>query len=249
MNKASFLTLLSTLASLAGTVPVQADSITLYGNSEQPPKAWLDDGTAKGFVVEAALEVLNRAGYSVDVKLLPFARAMQEVTTGGVLTGVFYSSERAKLYYYSTPLVYDEVVVVVAKGKEFPFEKAADLAGKRVGLQNGFFYGDDFASVLPNLTVDSDASPVVRMKKLSAGRIDVALINPARAAFATSIKEAGLSPDEFVVLPKPMAKLANYLIVGKQVAGGSETLARINKAIAEAETDGTLTKIMAKYSQ
>jgi ABC-type amino acid transport substrate-binding protein len=51
------------------------------------------------------------------------------------------------------------------------------------------------------------------------------------------------------VLPKPLAKLGNYLIVGKGVAGGSETLARINKAIAAANEDGTLAKIMAKYEQ
>jgi len=50
-------------------------------------------------------------------------------------------------------------------------------------------------------------------------------------------------------LPKPLAKLGNYLIVGKNVAGGAETLARINKAIASASADGTLAKIMARYDQ
>ena len=58
-----------------------------------------------------------------------------------------------------------------------------------------------------------------------------------------------MSSGDLTVLPKPLAKLGNYLIVGKGVAGGSETLARINKAIAAANEDGTLAKIMAKYEQ
>src|SRR6202035_544164 len=128
--------------------------------------------------------------------------------------------------------VFENVVVAVAKGKDFPFEKAADLAGKKIGLQGSFFYGDEFTAVTP---------------QLSAGRIDAALFNPGNTAFANSVKEAGLSADDFTVLPKPLAKLSNHLIVGKNVAGGAETLARINKAIASATADGTLAKIMAKY--
>ena len=71
--------------------------------------------------------------------LLPFARAMQKTTEGGVMTGVFLSAERAKVYDYSMPLVNEDVVVAVAKGKEFPFERAADLAGKKIALQDTFF--------------------------------------------------------------------------------------------------------------
>ena len=99
----------------------------------------------------------------------------------------------------------------------------------------------------PQLTLDGDASPSLRVKKLSAGRVDAALFNPGKTAFVNSVKEAGLAADDFTVLTKPLAKLNNYMIVGKNVAGGAETLARINKAIASATADGTLAKIMAKY--
>jgi len=237
------------VAAALGAVSARADSIVLYGNSQQSPKAWLDNGTPKGFAVEAAVEVLKRAGYDVTVTLLPFARAMQKTTEDGVMTGVFLSAERAKLYDYSAPLVREDVIIAVSKGKEFPFEKATDLAGKKIGLQDSFFYGDEFAAVIPQLTLDNDSSPSLRVKKLSAGRVDAALFNPGKTALLNSTKEASLSADDFAVLPRPLARLSNYLIVGKNVAGGAETLARINKAIASAEADGTLAKIMAKYEQ
>ncbi|MGZ5875083.1 MAG: substrate-binding periplasmic protein [Bradyrhizobium sp.] len=249
MMKTKITMAMAIIASVLCVCSARADSIVLYGNSEQPPKAWLDGGTPKGFAIEASVEVLKRAGYDVTVTLLPFARAMQKATEDGVMTGVFLSAERAKLYDYSAPLVFDDVIIAVAKGKDFPFEKAADLAGKKIGLQGSFFYGDEFAAVVPQLTLDGDASPSLRVKKLSAGRVDAALFNPGKTAFVNSVKEAGLSPDDFTVLPKPLVKLSNYLIVGKNVAGGAETLARINKAIASATADGTLAKIMAKYEK
>ena len=249
MTKAKILNLLAIAAAVASVSSARADSIVLYANSQQPPKAWLDGETPRGFAVEAAVEVLKRAGYDVTVTLLPFARAMQKTTEGGVMTGVFQSAERAKVYDYSAPLISEDVIVAVAKGKEFPFDKAADLAGKKIGLQDTFFYGDEFTAIAPQLTLDNDSSPSLRAKKLSAGRVDAALFNPGRTALFNSAKEAGLSADDFIVLPKPLAKLGNYLIVGKNVAGGAKTLARINKAIASASSDGTLAKIMAKYDQ
>jgi polar amino acid transport system substrate-binding protein len=249
MLKSRISTALALLAVFASVSSARAESIVLYGNSEQPPKAWLDGDKPKGFAIDASVEVLKRAGYEVTVTLLPFARAMQKATEDGVMTGVFFSAERAKLYDYSAPLVYDEVVIAVAKGKEFTFDKAADLAGKKIGLQGSFFYGDDFTAATPQLTIDGDTSPSLRVKKLSAGRIDAALFNPGKTAFVNSVKEAELSADDFTVLPKPLAKLSNHLIVGKNVAGRAETLERINKAIASATADGTLTKIMAKYAQ
>jgi polar amino acid transport system substrate-binding protein len=249
MMKAKIVTVAVIAAAILSVSPARADSIVLYGNSQQSPKAWLDGETPKGFAVEAAVAVLKRAGYDVTVSLLPFARAMQKTTEGGVMTGVFLSAERAKIYDYSMPLVSEDVVVAVAKGKEFSFEKAADLAGKKIGLQDTFFYGDEFAAAAPKLTLDNDSSPSLRAKKLSAGRVDAALFNPGKTAVANSAKEAGLAADDLTVLPKPLAKLGNYLIVGKSVAGGAETLARINKSIASATEDGTLAKIMAKYEQ
>ena len=113
--------LLTVLIAGACLVPwaAQADDIVLYGNSSQPPKAWLDNGTPRGFVVEAAVLALTRAGYTVEVRLVPFERAMETVKTEGVMTGIFMSAERAKIYDYSTPLVPDEVAMAVHKGSSF----------------------------------------------------------------------------------------------------------------------------------
>jgi polar amino acid transport system substrate-binding protein len=227
----------------------RADGIVLYGNSSQPPKAWLDGTTPRGFVVDAAELALQRAGYTVDVRLVPFQRGMDAVKTEGVMTGIFYSTERAKLYDYSDPLVPDEVAMAVHKGSVIVINTPADLAGHRIGLQEGMYYGPEFDTVRDRATLDIDTNPALRVKKLVADRIDVLLMNPGRASVLSAETQAGVAPDDVVILPQPLSRLQNHLILGKGRADGPETLKRINQAIAALQSEGAFKPIMQRYGQ
>jgi len=243
--------LLTALIAGACLVPwaAQADDIVLYGNSSQPPKAWLDNGTPRGFVVEAAVLALTRAGYTVEVRLVPFERAMETVKTEGVMTGIFMSAERAKIYDYSTPLVPDEVAMAVHKGSSFVYAKPEDLVGKRVGLQGGMYYGPELDTVKDRVTLDLDTNPSLRVKKLTADRIDVLVMNPGHASIIAAVAAAGVAADEVVVLPMPLSLLQNHLIVGKGRADGAGILERVNKAIVALRSEGAFTPIMQRYNQ
>jgi ABC-type amino acid transport substrate-binding protein len=218
MRKTIVAALLATLGVLAAS-GASAEPITLYANVGQPPKAWLDNGTPRGYAVEAAQDVLKRAGYEVTVSLLPYARALEMTKKGDVMTGVFFTAERAQSFAFSKPLVYEDVIMVVAKGKEFAFMSASDLTGKRVGVQEKYFYGDDFAAAAPRIAVDGDTSASARLKTLAAGRLDVAFLSPGRAAFDDTVAESGLPPGAFTVLPKPLQRFADHMVVGKDAPG------------------------------
>jgi len=227
----------------------KADAIVLYGNSSQPPKAWLDGTTPRGFVVEAAELALKRAGYTVEVHLVPFQRGMDAVKTEGVMTGIFWSAERAKLYDYSDPLVPDEVAMAVHKGSAITVKAPADLAGRRIGLQEGMYYGPEFDTVRDRATLDIDTNPALRIKKLVADRIDVLLMNPGRASVVSAEQQAGVASDEVVILPQPLSRLQNHLIVGKGRVDGPEILKRVNQAIAALRAEDAFKPIMQRYDQ
>src|SRR5690348_13709521 len=92
MSPARLLAALSVTAALLSAAPAPAaELITLYGNSEQPPKSWIENGKPAGFGIETATEVLKRAGFEVNVMLLPYARALEQAKQGGIMTGVFRS--------------------------------------------------------------------------------------------------------------------------------------------------------------
>src|SRR4051812_45229631 len=226
-----------------------ADGIVLYGNSTQPPKAWLDGTTPRGFVVDAAALALTRAGYTVEIRLVPFERAMETVKTEGVMTGIFMSAERAKIYDYSAPLVADEVAMAVHKGSTFVYAKPDDLIGKRIGLQGGMYYGPELDTVKDRVTLDLDTNPSLRIKKLTADRIDVLVMNPGRSSIEAAVVAAGVSPDEVVIQIVPLSLLQNHLILGKGRADGQPILERVNKAILALRAEGAFNPIRKRYNQ
>ena len=48
-------------------------------------------------------------------------------------------------------MYYDEILLVVLKGKEFTFNTMEDLRGKTIGCLRGASYGDEYAGFLTRI--------------------------------------------------------------------------------------------------
>jgi polar amino acid transport system substrate-binding protein len=230
-----------------------ADSVVIRGNNAVPPKAYEEGGEAKGFAVDAAKAVLEDAGYTVSVELTAFADAMKNVVSqGGVVTGIFKTTEREKAYLFTNnEVIADEVFIVTKVGKEFPFSTAKDLAGKKIGYTKGASFGDEFAQAKKDglFTSVEDTDPAERVKTLMAGGVDAIIINPGLGALALAAEKAGVDLAELSALPEPLAMLPNYIAVAKETPGAAELIAKMDASIAKLRADGTLDTINAKYAQ
>lgn len=191
--------------------------------------------------------------YTLVLEEYPWKRAYQMALDGegGVIT-IGKTTERLPLFDFSDEVLDDEVVLVVLKGHEFPFERMEDLKGKIITVNSGSTYGDEFDRAKREIfTVDEDfEGPSVRLKKLLAGRVDAAIINPGRAGLQHAIQQdvkLRQHQDEFVVLPKPIAITKNYIAFGKS-AKMQPFLEAFNRALAKAREDGTYQKILEKYT-
>jgi ABC-type amino acid transport substrate-binding protein len=233
---------------LLGSPSVQADTITLFGSDNLPPKAWQDGRTPRGYAVDAAIEALNRAGYQVEVKLEPWTRAIEDTKAGnGIITHFSKTPQRERSFEFSEPLVYDRIVVVVRKGHEFPFTSVQDLAGKTVGVLRGVAYGGEWSDALKTFTAEEDTDAVARIGKLVRGRLDAAVISSGTPGLEIAVREAGLEMAQFTILPVPVLEDPNYLAIAKGT-GSERKMAAINAAIAQMRGDGAIDRIMAKYA-
>jgi polar amino acid transport system substrate-binding protein len=219
---------------LAGPAGAQVgEPVLLVANKNVPPKSWLDGETARGFAVDASREILTKAGFKVTVEMLPFQRALELTKNGqSILTGTFYTEERTSFLYFSDPMFIDNVLLVVKKGQEFPFSGAKDLAGKRIGHQDGTIYGPLFTAALGTFTADTDNDPAARLKKLMSGRLDAVIMNPGLGAVKMHAKTAGIDLAQLSVLPVPIDQPTIHMALAKTPENEAK-LVRINKAIAE----------------
>jgi ABC-type amino acid transport substrate-binding protein len=237
---------------LHGT-PVIADDILIVGNEYKPPKVYLEHGEPKGILVDIMRYIEQETGHRFTIQLYPWKRAYAMAENGeeGVI-GLSMTKERLQIFDYSDVMYYDDMVLVVVKGHEFPFATIDDLAGKRVGVRRGSSYGDEFERGRKEIfEAEEDSNAIFRLKKLLAQRIDVALIGPGQAGLNQVLKddpELFQRKDEFVILPTPFNRDPNYLGFAKSL-NRQTLLQEVNQILRKGYEDGTIQRIIDRYSE
>jgi polar amino acid transport system substrate-binding protein len=233
----------------------EAGEVLIVGNNYGAPKIYAQNDQPSGLLVD----ILSYADaalpeHQLTLHLYPWARAywMAREHQAGIV-GLSWTAERQQTFDYSIPLFYDEVLVVVRRDRAFEFAGLDDLAGRRVGIGAGGSFGEDFEQARHRgaFEVVEDNGPVPRLKKLLAGRIDAALINPGLASLQWAIgqdlelrKRAG----ELLALPQPLKRDANYLGFHKSMAMG-EFLEAFNAVIQQGYDSGEIPLLFERYSR
>lgn len=229
------------------------ENIKLFGNHLKPPKVWLDQGEAKGILVDIIRELEPELGVTFEFELYPWKRAyLKLLHCEGGIVGLSKNPDRLHLIDYSEAMFTDEIILVVIKGKEFPYNGIEDLKGKSVGVQRGASYGSRFEMAKDKIFIaEYDDSSISRLLKLLYGRMDVALINPGKAAlksFLESNRTLNQNKDRFIVLKKPFQYDQNYLGFAKS-AKKKAFLQKFNQALLKAKQTGKVQKIINRYMQ
>ena len=136
----------------------------------------------KGIVTEYVSTILSRKGYNLEVKFLPWTRAVKMAVSGesdGLLTGV--SSEAKELKFTSTPTMTYRTCIFTANKevlKKKRIENINDLSKIKLGTISGYSYGSEMDAYISkakkgNINSISGKDALERLYKLSSlGRID-----------------------------------------------------------------------------
>ena len=237
------------LASLLISNGANCQPISAWGNGSLPPMAYMEGDVPKGFGIEIVQAVLDEAGVDFRFKMAPWKRAYIEGKRGqGLVFGMFLTKDRAKIFDFSKPLWSEKIVLVTRKGKEFPFEKIADLKGKRISLQRGTRPGTEFENALKNqlFVAAPNNSPIERVGILMHGQVDGAIFNPGIASVVWNARLAGFSMNKLTVLTKPLAVKDKHIGILKSLHK-TQLMEKINHAIDALNQRGVIQGIMKRY--
>ena len=230
----------------------RAGDIAVFSGDGSPPKMYVQEGKNRGILVDI-LQYADQHLHNdqLQLALYPWARAYLQASSGdGGIVGLSWTRRRDELFDYSDPLFFDEVVVVVRKGNEFPFRTLSDLRGKRVGIVRDASYGEAFEKARDAgvFVVDGDNGASNRLHKLMAGRIDCALFNVGKAGFEETLrihKEFLPFKNALVVLPVPLRSDPNFLAFPKSMQM-KPWLAEFNQVIKRGYARGDIPKIISQ---
>ncbi len=234
------------------SVGISSCELEIFGNEDKPPKNWNESGKAKGILVEMIEQIAQEINCQLDVKLYPWARSYKYARKGkGGIIGFSKNVERLALFDYSDVMYFDEIVVVVMKGKEFDYRNISDLKNRKVSTVRNASFGEEYENAVRSgeLIAVEGGSPVKRLRRLLHTRVDAVLIGPGKQGVYNAINkdnELRENQQRFVILPTPFKRDPNYLGFAKTM-NKSALIEQINIAIQKGHANGMFQAIADKY--
>ena len=242
--------LICLVCALAGLHPAFADNRVLYASSDNwPPFFMEDEGKISGIGYDILTEVARRTGDTIHISRLPNKRALKLFDEGMIdiividaalwndpknIPGMTFSDDLMSVNEY----VYFNAEHVIS------MKTPADLAGKTVGILNGYSY-----------PLFEEAFRTGQVKKVEAYR-EQSLLEMLRhqrvdAIFMDSVafdfNTRRFAYDQ--ALFKRGTQLSEAALGIKVRRGKADILPRFNKAIAQMKADGTISRIVRQYTQ
>lgn len=155
--------------------------VTVYGDHNYPPYAYLEGKEAKGIYTEILRKAFSRMpDYAVTIELVPWARGLNFIETGegfAIFPPYHHPAARPWIKPYSVPILEESVVVFCTQdtlpksGNRWP----EDYYGLTIGLNLGFkLGGDTFWKAVEERKIRLEEATGSRpnILKLGANRID-----------------------------------------------------------------------------
>lgn len=200
-----------------------------------------------GYITEIIRQAFKRAGYDIEIKWLPWKRALFMAETGEVdgLGGAYYTEERAKIFLYSEVIDTTRMVFFKRKDTEITYKSLSDLKGKRIGIGQG--YG------LPDRILEAEYLNLVEimdmehnLKMLISGRVDL-IIGSEAVILDLIFKKFPEAGDEIEVFGDPLEEETISLALSKNIPDAHKILEAFNKGLKQLKEEGRIEGIKREF--
>ena len=223
---------------LSGCGP-KDNSLKMITEATFPPYEFLRGQEVVGIDVEICRAVARKLNRPFKAETVDFDSVIPAVISGKAdlaAAGITVTEDRKKNVDFSIPYVKTGIVVIFKKAS--PFTDAAQLKGKKIGVQGGT---TSETYVLEQLKQEPERckSPAEAVAALKAGRVDFVIsdIDPAKNCVKG---EADLALSDFITSEE-------YAVAIRK--GQPELLKAIDETIAELKKSGQLAKWIRQFTE
>lgn len=222
----------------------EAQTLTLYTESDAPYNFQMADGKPAGLAVEVVQDIQRRLGTNEPMNFVPWARAYDTgIRQANVVVFTMARTvERNSLFHWVGPINENSWILVAradSKTKLGGLDDARQL--HRIGVYREDAR-DQYLTQLGFMNLERSLSNTNLLKMLSAGRVDAVAM--ADATVADALKEADLRPSD-------VRELLNFKTVQVYIAMSNatpkESVESWTNAFAAMQKDGSFKAIYSKY--
>ena len=185
MPKLLFVLMLVIVGTYARAEPIDDRPPLHFCNSHWPPFSYGDNRgqPVGGYAIDFMREISKRIDRSVRLSILPWLRCLK-LAEDGQLDGIMLltsNEDRRRFLFFTEPLMHDANLLWYLDTSEHIAERQSfdKLQGLKIGVVEGFNYGEAFIQATDELELDVESAPSVysNFVKLERGWIDVFLVN------------------------------------------------------------------------
>jgi polar amino acid transport system substrate-binding protein len=118
---------------------VEAGKLIFGSDTSFPPFESMNGSVAEGFDVDLSAAIAKELGVTSEFKSYKFDTLIPTLVAGGkfdlIMSGMTINSDRQKEIDFSTPYINSNQSIAIRNGSTY--KTAADLAGKKIGVQSG----------------------------------------------------------------------------------------------------------------
>jgi polar amino acid transport system substrate-binding protein len=201
----------------------------------------------QGLALELVNHIFKRAGYTTNITIDSWSRAMEGVEIGvyDALAAAWFTEDRAKDYLYSQPYLSSKLVLVKLRKNRGDYFELAHLEGKRLGVRVDYGYGVDFDSV-PNLTLVEENHLIQNLLNLLNGSVDF-VIGDQRTLALQLHEYLNKQVHKFEVVDINLPLRERHVAATRAIEGEDKMIAAFNQALAETLKDGSHAAIVKKW--
>ena len=203
-----------------------------------PPFESVDEGTKAlvGYDIDLMNAIAKKGGFEVEFQNTPFDSVLAGISTcqfDAAISAITITEERGKKMNFSSPYINAGQVTTV-RIDNTTINGPADLKGKTIGVQLSTT-GEIEAKKFEGATVKPYDSVDLAFLDLANGQVDAVV-----ADYPTTLNFVNKSKDKIKVVGNVFTDESYGIAVCKT---NTALLEKINKAIAELKSDGTLKKL------
>ncbi len=219
------------------------------GHPAWPPIMYQQDDLIVGAGPEIVKKVFADLGINVVSPYEGLWDVVQEKAKSGevdVLAAAYKTTEREAYMDYSIPYTIDPIVLVVKKGKTFPYSKWEDLIGKKGVVTIGDSYGQEFDQfVKEKLSPKQVATPEEAFALIKSGEADYfvyALYSAENYIFQNQLA------NQAEIIPQYVSTENFYLTISKK-SPFVNLMPQVNDLLEKYKSDGTIDQIIKNNKQ
>jgi polar amino acid transport system substrate-binding protein len=234
------LIILSPLSTLA------TDIFVVSGNPKAPPVVWEEYNKLTGVGPDLAQSILSELDISYTLQVNGDWQQVQDKCKSGevdMIVSAYKNDDRASYMNYSLPYLPQPTVIIVEKGKEFPFGRWESLIGKRGVTNVGESYGQEFDDFIKDKLSVKYIAFERAIELLNRGEADYLIVDLFTALIYTRLLQG---EDAITILDPPVTTQTFHMTVAKHSALAKQ-MPEINKKLRALVKDGTVEKLFYKH--